>query len=245
MPVSIIKPIVFFDLETTGRTLTDRIVEISCFKLHPDRSQTILTHRINPQRSIPKEATAIHGITNEDVKDKPAFHQLADDIFSFLDGCDLGGYNCIAFDIPVLAEEFQRAGYHFPPKEAHVIDVMKIYHHKERRDLEAAYRFYCNKELRDAHSAEADIKATAEVFLAQMEKYDDLGNTVKEISAMFIDPQALDFAGKLRLDNSGHAIFAFGTHRGKRVKDNLDYAKWMLGADFAEDTKRKLREIIG
>jgi DNA polymerase-3 subunit epsilon len=245
MPVSLEKPIVFFDLETTGRTLTDRIVEISCFKLQPDRSQSVITHRVNPQRPIPKEATAIHGITTEDVQDKPAFHELAEDLFSFLEGCDLGGYNCIAFDIPILTEEFQRAGYNFPSKEAHIVDVMKIYHHKERRDLEAAYRFYCNKELKDAHNAEADIKATAEVFLAQMEKYDDLGNTVKEISSMFIDPQALDFAGKLRLNKNGEAVFTFGANNGKRVKDNLDYARWMLTADFAEDTKRRLREIIG
>lgn len=245
MPVSIEKPIVFFDLETTGRTLSDRIVEISCFKLHPDRSQAVLTHRVNPQRPIPREATAIHGISTKDVADKPAFHQLADELFAFLEGCDLGGYNCIAFDIPILSEEFQRVGIDFPPKNAHVIDVMKIYHQREKRDLEAAYRFYCDKELKDAHSAEADIKATAEVFLAQIEKYEDLGNTVKEISEQFLDPQALDFSGKLRLDDKGHAVFTFGVNKGKRVKDKLDYARWMLTADFAADTKRVLRELIG
>lgn len=245
MPVSIEKPIVFFDLETTGRTLGDRIVEISCYKLHPDKSQSILTHRVNPQRSIPKEAVAVHGITDEDVRDKPAFHELAREIFLFLEGCDLGGYNCISFDIPVLAEEFQRAGISFPSKDAHVIDVMKIYHQREKRDLEAAYRFYCNKELQNAHSAEADIKATAEVFLAQIEKYADLGETVKEISEQFLDPLALDFAGKIRLNEKGEAIFTFGVNRGKKVKDNPDYANWMLNADFPEDTKRRLREIIG
>jgi len=183
MKLNLRKPIVFFDLETTGiNTSTDRIVEISVLKIFPNGNEISKTFRVNPEMEIPQSATDVHGISNEDVKDCPMFKMIARDLVSLLEDADLAGYNSNKFDVPLLAEEFIRAEVNFDLKKRKFVDIMVIFMKKEPRTLEAAFKFYCDKELKDAHSALADTKATFEVFKAQLDKYPDLGNDIENIS---------------------------------------------------------------
>ena len=248
MQLTFTRPIVFFDLETTGTDVQkDRIVQISLIKLYPDKKEETLSYLINPEMSIPVGATAIHGISNADVKDEPNFKIRSNEIFIFLKGCDIGGYNIHNFDLPLLRNEFIRAGINYEIEGISIIDSMVIYKKKERRDLTAAYKFYCNKNLENAHNAEADIRATMEVFLAQVEKYNDIGSNLEEISAFssFNDSRPADINGKFLYNKNNELIFNFGSHKGERVIDNADYAKWMLTRDFPADTVALIKKIFG
>lgn len=249
-----------FDLETTGGDIMkDRIVEISIVKVHPDGSKKIKTHRINPTIPISPEATLIHGIRDEDVKDKPTFKQLAKEIADFLKGADLAGFNILKFDLPMLTEEMLRAGIDFDVSQRKVVDVQRIYHLMEPRTLKAAYKFYCGKELTNAHSAEADTLATWEVLEAQIAKYKDtklidkngfeyipIQNDINALHQLTIS-NTIDFAGRMVFDEQGVPIFNFGKHKGKRVLDVLEkeptYYDWIMEGEFPLDTKRKLTEI--
>jgi len=240
------RPILFFDLETTGiDTVNDRIVEISVLKHHIDGTTEIKTKRINPGTPIPAEATEIHGITDKDVQDEPKFSQLAQGIALFMDSCDLGGYNVLSFDLPMLSEEFARCGIQFPGPDLKVIDVYKIFAINEPRTLEGAYRRFCGKELEGAHGAEADIKATHEVFLAQLEEY-DLPGTVEELDTFCKDGvEFIDLAGKIVRNEAGDLVFGFGKHKGKRIVDEESYVEWMLSGSFSSNTKEVLGSIVG
>ncbi len=248
MKLELKRPIVFFDLETTGINIThDRIVEISMIKIMPDGEKIIKTRKINPQMPIPAEATAVHGITDEDVKDCPTFAQVAKSLEQFIQGCDFGGFNSNRFDVPVIAEEFIRAGVDVDFKKRHFVDVQTIFHKKEQRTLVAAYKFYCDKELTDAHSAEADTLATYEVLLAQIEKYDDIGSSVEELAAFSTMNRNVDLAGRIVLNDKDVEVFSFGKHKGRSVEEvfNQDpsYYSWMMNGDFALHTKKTITEI--
>ncbi|MFQ3579123.1 MAG: 3'-5' exonuclease, partial [Bacteroidales bacterium] len=211
MKINLKKPIVFFDLETTGiNPATDRIVEISLLKVWPNGKQELKTYRINPEMPIPPRATEVHGITDEDVKNAPTFKMIATELVNILRDADIAGYNCNKFDIPLLAEEFLRADVEFDFKKRNIIDVMVIFMKKEPRNLEAAYKFYCNKELENAHSANADTMATFEVFAQQLEKYEDLGNDISQISEFSSHSDYVDFAGRLIYDEEKNVIVNFG-----------------------------------
>ena len=255
------KPLAFFDLETTGTNISrDRIVEISIAKALPDGSVEIKTKRINPEMPIPIESSLIHGIYDEDVKDCPTFRQLAKGMAQFLQGCDLAGYNSNRFDIPMLVEEFLRVDSSmFDVKNRKMVDVQRIFHQMEPRTLSAAYKFYCNKSLENAHSAEADTIATMEVLCSQIEKYDGvaietrkgvLENPVKnDVEALheFTSSDIVDFAGRMAYDESGAVVFNFGKHKDKKVEDVLRkepaYYDWIINNDFPLDTKQKLTQI--
>jgi len=248
MKLNIDKPIIFFDLETTGVNIaTDRIVEISMMKRDPDGSSESRTQRINPTISIPASASEIHGIYDEDVVDKPTFNEVANDIHSFIEGCDLAGYNSNRFDIPLLVEEFLRADVEFNADGCRFIDIQVIFHQMEKRTLSAAYKFYCNKELVDAHSAEADVNATYEVLLAQLARYDELENNIDSLHQFTSSEKIVDFARRFVFDENGVEVFNFGKHKGKPVKEILrtqpGYYGWMMQGDFPLHTKKKLEEI--
>lgn len=242
-------PIVFFDLETTGVNVThDRIVEISFLKVYPNGKEEIKSRRINPEMPIPPQATAIHGITDEDVKDCPTFKQIAKSLADQLEGCDLAGFNSSRFDVPLLAEEFLRAGVEFDVSRRKFIDVQIIFHKKEQRTLEAAYDFYCHKKLENAHSAEADTRATYEVLKAQLDRYPDLKNDMAALSQEYSSfNNNVDFAGRIVLDEKGVEVFNFGKHRGKAVsevfRDEPSYYDWMMNGDFPLNTKQVLTKI--
>lgn len=198
MKLNLKRPIVFFDLETTGvDTAKDRIVEISMVKVMPDGEQIVKTRKLNPGMHIPAEATAIHGITDEDVRDCPTFAQVAKSLEQFIRGCDFGGFNSNRFDLPVLVEEFLRAGVDVDFKRRRFVDVQNIFHKKEQRTLVAAYKFYCDKDLEDAHSAEADTLATYEVLMAQLERYPDLENDIDKLAEFSTRGEAADYAGRI------------------------------------------------
>lgn len=249
MELNLKNPIVFFDLETTGTNIThDRIVEISVLKVFPNGKQDIKTKRINPEMPIPAESTAIHGITDEDVKDAPTFRQVAKSLADQIEGCDLAGFNSSRFDIPLLAEEFLRVGLDVDFSKKKLIDVQIIFHKKEQRALEAAYRFYCDKNLEDAHSAEADTLATFEVLKAQLDKYDDLPNDMAKLAeeySFFNDN--VDLAGRIIRNENGIEVFNFGKHKGKPVSEVLrvepSFYAWMMDADFPLNTKQALTKI--
>lgn len=249
MELNLKNPIVFFDLETTGTSITkDRIVEISYLKVHPNGKEEIKTKRINPEMPIPKESTAIHGITDEDVKDAPTFKQVAKSLADQIEGCDLAGFNSSRFDIPLLAEEFLRVGLDIDFSKKKLIDVQIIFHKKEQRTLEAAYKFYCDKSLVDAHSAEADTKATYEVLKAQLDRYDDLPNDMGQLSeeySFFNDN--VDLSGRIIKNENGIEVFNFGKHKGKPVAEVLkaepSFYAWMMDADFPLNTKQALTKI--
>ncbi len=248
MKLNLKNPIVFFDLETTGVDVCkDRIVEISTVKVFPDGHDEVKTRRINPGMHIPAEATAIHGITDEDVAGEPRFSQIAKSLAAYLTGCDLGGYNSNKFDIPMLAEEFIRAGVDIDLKRKKFVDVQNIFHKKEQRTLVAAYKFYCQKDLEDAHSAAADAKATYEVLKAQLDRYDDLENDMAFLSEYTTQVHFADFAGRIAYDAEGVEIFNFGKYKGRRVaqvfRDEPSYYAWMENGDFPEYTKKVIREI--
>lgn len=241
---------VFFDLETTGTdTAHDRIVEISLIKVDPNGEKTIKTRRINPEIPIPAEASAIHHITDEDVKDCPTFKQIAKSLKAFIEGCDFGGFNSNRFDLPLLVEEFMRAGVEVDFfRKAKYVDVQNIFHKKEERTLVAAYRFYCNKELGDAaHGAEADTLATYEVLLSQIERYSDLENDVDFLSRYSSRGDTADFAGRIGYNDKGEEIFTFGKYKGQKVAQIFasepGYYDWMMKGDFPQYTKKIITEI--
>jgi DNA polymerase-3 subunit epsilon len=247
-PINLNKPLCFFDLESTGTNIVkDRIVEISILKLLPNQNKEIKTWLVNPEIPIPAVVTAIHGIKDEDVAEHPTFKELSSKITQFIKGCDLAGYNSNRFDIPMLAEEMLRADQEFDLKNVHCIDVQTIFHKKEKRTLEAAYKFYCNKDLTDAHSAEADTNATYEVLEGQLTKYDDLQNDVKWLAEFSKHKEFADFAGFIRFDEEGKEVFSFGKHKGKLVEEVLDkepgYFGWIQNADFPRYTKKVLTAI--
>ena len=248
MKLNLTKPICFFDLETTGTNISkDRIVEISILKVYPDGKEESKTWLVNPEMKIPKEVIAIHGITDEDVKDKPTFKEIAKEIHNFLKDSDLGGFNSNRFDIPILAEEMLRAEVDFDMKNRVSVDVQTIFHKMEQRTLSAAYKFYCDKNLDEAHSAEADTKATYHVLKAQLEKYDILENDTKFLAEFSSRKQYADFAGFISYNKKGEECFAFGKHKNKRVVDVMEdepgYFGWLLNADFPLYTKKVLTAI--
>jgi len=248
MNLNLSRPIAFIDLETTGVNVgKDRIVEISILKINPDGSQNVRTEKINPGIPIPAESTAIHGISDEDVKDAPSFKDRAKSLAIFLHECDLGGYNSNKFDIPLLVEEFLRAGVIFSMNERSAIDVQNIFHKMEQRTLQAAYKFYCDKELVNAHSAEADIKATFEVLEAQLAKYDELEPTVEWLSEFSQFQKTADLMGRLVYNDKDMIVFNFGKYKGKSVervfKDEPSYYFWMMNGDFPLSTKECIKEL--
>lgn len=247
MALTLTRPLVFFDTETTGvDAANDRIVEISLVKLFPDGHEEINTFRINPGIPIPEEATAVHGISDNDVKDKPTFTQLAPTLLEILKDSDLCGYNLLRFDFPLLRMEFSRNNIEFNTVGVHLIDPMRIFMKNEPRDLTAALKFYCIEDLTDAHSAEADTIATKKILLAQTEKYDDVPGTVAELSAYSIEGQKrnADITGKLIYNEANEIVYGFGKNKGKKITDDPDYAKWMLSTDFPEDTKFIIRQLL-
>lgn len=247
MKINLKKSIVFFDLETTGiNPATDRIVEISLLKVWPNGKQESKTYRINPEMPIPPRATEVHGITDEDVRNAPTFKMIAAELVNILSDADIAGYNCNKFDIPLLAEEFIRADVEFDFKKRNIVDVMVIFMKKEPRNLEAAYRFYCNKELENAHSANADTLATFEVFAKQLEKYEDLGNEISQISEFSSHSDYVDFAGRLIYDEDKNVIVNFGKYKGLKLSDVFEkdtaYYDWVQKGEFPLYTKKKFTE---
>lgn len=248
MNLKLKRPIVFFDLETTGvDTATDRIVEISLVKIDVDGTKSVKTRRINPEMPIPAAATAVHGITDEDVKDEPTFRQIAKSLAQYIEGCDFGGFNSNRFDLPMLVEEFMRAGVDVDFRKRKFVDVQTIFHRKEQRTLVAAYKFYCDKDLENAHSAEADTLATYEVLEAQIERYPDIGDTVEQLAEFSSTGANVDFAGRIALNDKGEEIFTFGKYRGQSVEEIFrkepSYYKWMMDGDFPQYTKKVITEI--
>jgi DNA polymerase-3 subunit epsilon len=261
MKLNLKRPLAFFDLEATGTNIgADRIVEISVIKLNVDGSEEVKTWRVNPEMPIPLETSLIHGIYDEDIKDEQTFNQIAVSVAEFIDISDLAGFNSNKFDIPMLMEEFLRAGVQFDLDNRHFVDVQNIFHQMEQRTLKAAYQFYCDKQIINAHSAEADTRATMEVLLAQIAKYENMewedkkGNksipVVNDIEALhkFTNlSRPVDFAGRLVYNEQGEETINFGKHKGKRVEDVFStepsYYSWMMQGDFPLYTKRKLEEI--
>ena len=260
MNLNLRNEVAFFDLEATGTNVsTDRIVEISIVKVKPDGGQTIYTKQINPGIPIPLEASLIHGIYDKDVKNAPTFKDLAKDIHQFIGSADLAGFNVLKYDIPLLVEEFLRAGIDFDLDKRNLLDAQKIFFMMEKRNLTAAYKFYCNKTLENAHSAEADTLATLDVFRAQVERYageevedlqgNKLGvfeNDMKKLHEL-INEKMVDLAGRFIFNSEGVEVFNFGKHKGKTIeqvlKEEPGYYDWMMRGDFPLDTKRKLTQV--
>lgn len=249
MQLNLKSPLLFFDIESTGLNIaTDRIVEISAVKVMPNGDEHIKTRRLNPTVPISPEAQAIHGISNEDVIDCPTFKEIAKSLAQWMTGCDIAGYNSIKFDIPLLAEEFLRAGVDFDFRKRHMVDVQNIFHKLEQRTLTAAYKFYCKKELENAHSAEADTIATYEILKAQLDRYPDvLNNDVSMLADFSTRSRLVDYAGRIVLNDKDEPIINFGKHKGKTVEDVLrtepSYYAWIMNGDFTLDTKKVLTEI--
>jgi len=261
MKLNLKRSLAFFDLETTGTNIgIDRIVEISVIKLHPDGSEEVRTWRINPGMPIPLESSLVHGIYDEDIKDEPTFKEVATLIASFIDTSDLAGYNSNKFDIPMLMEEFLRADVLFDLDNRHFVDVQNIFHQMEQRTLRAAYQFYCDKQILNAHSAEADTRATMEVLLAQIARYENMEwedkkgvrsfpvvNDIEALHKFTNLNKPVDFAGRMVYNEKGEETFNFGKHKGKPVEDVFkvepSYYSWMMQGDFPLYTKRKLEEI--
>ena len=242
------KPLAVIDLETTGTNLSvDRIVEIAIVKIMPDGKKMVKRKLINPEMPIPQVVSEVHGITDEMVKDAPTFRQAANEIRQFIDNADLAGYNSNRFDIPLLVEEFLRASLEFDFRNRKLVDVQKIFHSLEPRTLAAAYKFYCNEVLENAHSAEADAEATWEVLKSQVTRYPQLGLTVDSILKCIGEDQIVDFARRMIMDN-GREVFNFGKHKGRAVVDVLkaepQYYDWMMKGDFPLHTKQKLTEVF-
>lgn len=248
MQLNLTKPICFFDLETTGINITnDRIVEISILKVYPNGKEETYTQRVNPTIPIPPQVTQVHGISDADVADKPTFKEIAKDVNNMIKDSDLGGFNSNRFDIPLLAEEMLRADVDFDMKNRQSIDVQTIFHKMEQRTLSAAYKFYCDKNLEDAHSAEADTMATYEVLKAQLDQYDELENDAKFLAEFSSRRKYADFAGFIGYTKDGEECFSFGKHKGKLVTEVLEhepgYFGWLLNADFPLYTKKVLTSI--
>jgi DNA polymerase-3 subunit epsilon len=260
MKLNLRNPLCFFDLETTGINITqDRIIEIGMIKMMPNGEVIRKSSLLNPTIPIPLESSLIHGIYDADIKDKPAFKEVAKEYARFLEGADLGGFNILKFDIPILVEEFLRAGVEFDFSRKKIIDAQKIFHLMEKRTLSAAYKFYCDKEIDGAHTAEADAEASMDVLIAQVEKYngqdvtDGLGKKIGEIKndmealSKITNTDLVDLAGRMVRNDKGQEIFNFGKHKSKIVvmvlKQEPSYYDWMMNGDFPLDTKRKLTEI--
>ncbi|MGN6215134.1 exonuclease domain-containing protein [Parafilimonas sp.] len=248
MSLQILRPLAIIDLETTGIDLaTDKIIEIAIVKLMPDGTIQKKRKLINPQKPIPQASSNVHGITDEMIKDAPTFKQVANEIKQFLAGCDLGGYNSNRFDIPMLVEEFLRSGLEFSMEGRKLVDVQKIFHSMEQRTLSAAYKFYCNKVLENAHSAEADAEATLEILHAQVVRYPQLGLSIETILNCIGEDDCVDFARRMIMID-GIETFNFGKHKGKPVahvlKAEPQYYDWMMKGDFSLHTKQKLTEIF-
>ncbi len=248
MSLNLTKPICFFDLETTGINITtDRVVEISILKVFPNGNKESKTWLVNPEMPIPAVVSAIHGVTDERVANEPTFKQLAPEINAMIKDADLAGFNSNRFDIPLLAEEMLRAEMDFDMKGRVAVDVQTIFHKMEQRTLSAAYKFYCDKSLENAHTAEADTLATYEVLKAQVERYDELENDTKFLAEFSSRRKFADFAGFIGYNKEGQEIFSFGKHKGKLVTEVLDkepgYFGWLLNADFPLYTKKVLTAI--
>ena len=249
MELKLNNPLLFFDLETTGLNIAcDRIVEIAAVKVFPDGHVEEKRRYINPEMPIPKEAQEVHHITDEMVKDQPTFRQIAKSLAQWMEGCDIAGYNSTRFDIPLLAEEFLRAGVDFDFRKRKLIDVQNIFHKMEQRTLVAAYAFYCNKDLEGAHSALEDAKATYEVLKAQLDKYEGtIQNDVKFLADFTTRNRLADYAGRFILDEHDCPVFNFGKYKGRKVEDVLrnepGYYDWMMNGDFTLDTKKVLTQI--
>jgi len=239
------RPIVIFDLETTGVSVTqDRIIELSATKFHPNGQKEKINHVMNPGIPIPPEASTVHGFTDKSVKDKPRFQEFASGLYDFFKDCDLAGFNIANFDVPLFAEEFSRTGLNPPFDEStKILDGLKVFHHFEKRDLTAAYKFYCGKSLENAHSADADVAATIEVINSQIKHY-ALPDSVSELAAITQDGERLDFAGKFARDNNGHIILTFGKHKGEKAVEASEYLDWMVRkGDFPAHTKLIAQKI--
>ena len=248
MELNLKKPIIFFDLETTGIDITrDRIVEICYIKVYPDGREVEYCKRINPGMHIPEVASAVHGIYDEDVKDCPQFKEVAREIANEFEGCDLAGFNSNRFDLPLLAEEFLRAQVDIDLTRHHAIDVQVLYHKREPRTLSAAHKFYCGTEFDNAHSALADTRATYEVLKAQLDHYADMENSVEALSKESSFTRNVDFAGRLVYDDAGREVFNFGKYKGMPVAEVLrrdpSYYGWMMNGDFSLNTKQALTRI--
>ena len=249
MKLNLNKPICFFDLETTGTNPgKDKIVEIAVLKIDTNNQKKEMVWRVNPECPIPEEASSVHGITGEMVKDQPIFKHFSKEIFNFIEGCDLGGYNIDKFDLPLLVEEFIRSGIDVSSfVKVKTVDVQTIFFKKEPRDLSSALKFYCNKDHGNAHTALDDTIATYEVLLSQLDKYDDLEPSVDFLSTLTRRNKNIDFAGRIIEDDNGDAIFNFGKHKGKKVKEVLTkekgYYSWMMNSDFPEYTKKVITQV--
>jgi DNA polymerase-3 subunit epsilon len=248
MGLALKKPIVFFDLETTGVDVAkDRIVEISILKLHPDGKKEVKTRRVNPEMPIPNGSSEIHGIYDEDVKDEPTFKSMAKSLATFIGNSDMAGFNSNKFDVPLLVEEFLRVGVDFEIDNRSLVDVQNIFHKMEQRTLVAAYKFYCEKDLTNAHSAEADNIATYEVLEAQIERYKELENNVSFLSEFSRRTNNADLMGRIVFNEENIEVFNFGKHKGTPVSQVLErdpsYYKWMMNGDFPLYTKKVLTAI--
>lgn len=248
MKLNLKNPLVFFDLETTGTNITrDRIVEISYHKVYPNGKEETKTQRVNPQMHIPEESTAVHGITDADVADCPTFKEVAKEIARDIEGCDLAGFNSNRFDIPLLAEELLRADVDIDMMKRKFVDVQVVFHKMEPRTLSAAYKFYCEKNLEDAHTAEADTLATYEVLKAQLDRYPELENDVDFLSKFTAQTNNVDFAGRIVLNDKGQEVFNFGKYKGMCVEEvlrrDIGYFGWMMQGDFPLHTKKVLTNI--
>ena len=248
MKLNLKNPIVFFDLETTGVNITsDRIVEISYLKVFPNGNEVSRTMRINPEMHIPEQASEVHGIYDDDVKDCPTFKQVAKDVAHDFEGADIAGFNSNRFDVPLLAEEFLRAGVDLDMTRRKFIDVQVIFHKMEQRTLSAAMKFYCGKELEGAHSADADTRATYEVLQAQLDRYDELQNDIAWLSEFSSHTRNVDFAGRIVYDDKGVEVFNFGKYKGIPVVEVLrrdpGYYSWIMQGDFSLNTKQVLTRI--
>ena len=261
MQLKLTRPIAFFDLETTGvNVASDRIVELSILKISPDGSKEVKTKRINPTIPIPVQSSLIHGIYDNDIANEPTFKSIAKSLSIFLNDCDLAGYNSNKFDVPILVEEFMRAEVDFEIKGRKLVDVQNIFHQMEQRTLKAAYKFYCGKDIINAHSAQADIEATYEVLLAQLDKYENVEiedkagkklipvvNNVDALHQFTYLTKNVDLAGRIIFNDKGVEFFNFGKHTGKAVEDVLktepSYYSWMMNGDFPLYTKKMLTSI--
>ncbi|MCH5237327.1 MAG: 3'-5' exonuclease [Muribaculaceae bacterium] len=248
MKLNLSRPLIFFDLETTGTNVTrDRIVEISYIKVFPDGSEEKKCRRINPEMPIPPASTAVHHITDDDVRNEPTFRQIAKSLNEIFEGCDIAGYNSNKFDVPLLMEEFGRCGINFDVAGRHFVDVQNIFHKMEQRTLVAAYRFYCGKELEGAHNALADTQATLEVLKEQIKKYPDLENNVEALAKFSSVGRNIDLAARIILDDNDEPVFNFGKHKGKPVREVLrkepSFFDWMMQGDFPKNTKDVLCQL--
>lgn len=242
MKLTLKKPIIFFDLETTGLNLThDRIVEISYIKVLPNGTEERRTYRVNPEMHIPEESTEIHHITDGDVASEPTFKQIGKMIAQVFTGCDIAGFNSNRFDIPMLDQEFQRADVDFDFSKARFVDVQTIFHKKEPRNLVAAYKYYCGKELTDKHAAHADIQATYEVLIAQLERYDDLPTDVDKLAEYSSQNRNVDFMGRLIYDQQNREVINFGKYKGQVAEEVMrrdpSFFDWIMKGDFTKNTK--------